>query len=111
MAIRDEFDDTLIKMGLRSVLDGRTSQPERLEIPLTNKDGKKPPKDVGSLIDALATYERPLTTKEVAKLLNVSPLSVQRKAKRGTIPAFKVGRLFRYDPKALAVWARKRGVL
>lgn len=108
MAIRDDLDDILIVMGLRSVF----SPPmERLEVPLPHQDGKQPPKDVRSVIDALAAYDRPLTTEEVAELFNVSPLSILRRAKRGTIPSFKVGRLFRYDPKTLAAWLRKRGVI
>jgi excisionase family DNA binding protein len=54
------------------------------------------------LIERLGTFQQAMATEEVADLLNVSKLTVLRKAKRGTIPAFKVGRIFRYDPRTLA---------
>jgi len=63
-----------------------------------------------SLIERLGTFQQAMTTEEVADLLNVSKLTVLRKAKRGTIPAFKVGRIFRFDPRTLANWLKKRGV-
>ena len=63
-----------------------------------------------SLTERLMTFQRAMTTDEVADLLHVSKLTVLRKAKRGTIPCFKVGRLFRFDPRTLAGWLRKRGV-
>jgi len=62
------------------------------------------------LIERLGQFQQAMTTEEVADLLNVSKLTVLRRAKRGTIPAFKVGRIFCYDPRTLANWLKKRGV-
>jgi excisionase family DNA binding protein len=46
----------------------------------------------------------------LAELLHVSRLTVIRKARKGTIPCFRVGACVRFDPKSIATWLRKRGV-
>jgi excisionase family DNA binding protein len=63
-----------------------------------------------SLIDHLKTFQRAILPHELADLLQVSRLTVIRKAKRGTIPSFRVGHSVRFDPKAISQWLQKRGV-
>ena len=62
-----------------------------------------------SLIDRLKTFERAITADELADLLQVSRLTIIRKAKRGVIPSFRVGTCIRFDPKAISLWLRKHG--
>lgn len=45
-----------------------------------------------------ADEELPVPIAEMARLLAVSTDSVRRKAKDGSIPAFKVGRVWRFYP-------------
>ena len=63
-----------------------------------------------SLIDRLKNFQRALTPEELADLLQVSRLTVVRKAKKGTIPSFRVGTCVRFDPKSVALWLMRRGV-
>jgi excisionase family DNA binding protein len=63
-----------------------------------------------SLIDRLKNFQRALTPEELADLLQVSRLTIVRKAKKGTIPSFRVGTCVRFDPKSVALWLMRRGV-
>jgi excisionase family DNA binding protein len=59
-----------------------------------------------SLADRIARIDHALTAKEVAKLLNTSPITIYQHAQAGLIPSFKVGTLVRFDPAAVAKWLR-----
>jgi hypothetical protein len=52
-----------------------------------------------------------LTSKEAGAILRMNPKVVERMAKRGEVPGFKLGRAFRYSPLALQAWidAKSRG--
>jgi excisionase family DNA binding protein len=49
-----------------------------------------------------------LTSQDVGRLLGIHPKVVERMAKRREIPALKVGRLWRYQSKALDAWINSR---
>lgn len=50
-----------------------------------------------------------LTVKEVAKDLKVHPLTISRLAREGKIPAFKVGKQWRFDRKEMEIWRKNQG--
>jgi len=45
-----------------------------------------------------------LTSSEVARILKVNPKVLERWAKAGGVPAFKVGKFWRYRASALESW-------
>lgn len=51
-----------------------------------------------------------MTAEELADLLNVSRLTILRRAKRGTIPSFRVGSCVRFDPANISKWLMEMGV-
>jgi excisionase family DNA binding protein len=63
-----------------------------------------------SLIDRLSNVQRAMTADELADLLQLSRLTVIRKAKKGTIPSFRIGTCVRFDPRSIALWLKRRGV-
>ena len=52
--------------------------------------------------------ERLLTSKEVGEVLGIHPKVAERMAKRGELPALKVGRFWRYRASALDGWINSR---
>ena len=52
--------------------------------------------------------ERLLTSSEVGELLGIHPKVVERMAKRGEVPALKVGKYWRYSAAALDGWIQSR---
>ena len=48
------------------------------------------------------------TTAEVALMLGVSEVSVRTYANKGLIPAYRVGKLWRFDPKEIREFCHKR---
>ncbi|HXF06476.1 MAG TPA: helix-turn-helix domain-containing protein [Blastocatellia bacterium] len=46
------------------------------------------------------------TLKEVAEYLNVHPDSVRRYAKRGELPAFKIGTDWRFNKESIDQWRK-----
>jgi excisionase family DNA binding protein len=51
-----------------------------------------------------STIEPLLTSEAVAAILGLHPKVVERKAKQGQIPGFKVGKFWRYRASALDAW-------
>lgn len=49
-----------------------------------------------------------LTAKEVAEYLNLHPFTVQRYARQGQIPAFKIGTDWRFHRKYIERWIRQK---
>jgi excisionase family DNA binding protein len=49
-----------------------------------------------------------LTSAEAARVLKIHPKVVERMAKRGEIPALKVGKFWRYRATALDAWIDSR---
>lgn len=52
--------------------------------------------------------EKILTLAEVAKLLSVHPITVYRMIKEGRLPAFRIGRVLRFDAVQLEEWLRAK---
>lgn len=52
--------------------------------------------------------EPPLTSKEASQVLRIHPKVLERMAKRGEIPALKVGKFWRYRASALDGWINSR---
>ena len=52
--------------------------------------------------------ERLLTSSDVGELLGIHPKVVERMAKRGEVPALKVGKFWRYRASALDGWIDSR---
>lgn len=49
-----------------------------------------------------------LTTKEVAEYLNIHPFTVNKYAREGKIPAFKIGTDWRFHKKYIERWIRDK---
>ena len=49
-----------------------------------------------------------LTSKEASQVLRIHPKVLERMAKRGEIPALKVGKFWRYRTSALDAWINSR---
>ncbi len=54
------------------------------------------------LITKLRSTENAVSCGELAKLLGVAPNTLSGWATKGTVPAFKVGADYRFDPKQIA---------
>lgn len=52
--------------------------------------------------------ERLLTSKEASEVLKIHPKVLERMAKRGEVPALKVGKFWRYRASALNAWINSR---
>ena len=48
------------------------------------------------------------TTAEVAMMFGISEVSVRTYAKKGIIPAYRVGKIWRFDPKEIREFCKKR---
>lgn len=64
--------------------------------------------DGTSLQSRIANYGHALTAKELAELLNVSPVTVFKQAKKGLIPSFRIGTCVRFEPRKTAEWLSKQ---
>ena len=51
-------------------------------------------------------FERVLNTEEAAALLQIHPKTLQRMARQGTVPAFRIGDLWRFRASDLDEWLR-----
>ena len=49
-----------------------------------------------------------MTAKEVAKYLNIHPLTVHKFAREGKIPAFKIGTDWRFHKKYIERWIKEK---
>jgi len=52
------------------------------------------------------SFEKVLTTEEAATLLQIHPKTLQRMARTGIVPAFRIGDLWRFRASALDQWLR-----
>ena len=57
-----------------------------------------------------ATARRIMTVAEVAKYLSLHPFTIYRMARNGKIPAFRVGRDWRFHRDAIHKWMTDRQV-
>jgi excisionase family DNA binding protein len=46
---------------------------------------------------------------QIASATGISIKQVQQLARRGILPAFKLGRAWRFDPEAIHAWIKKSG--
>ena len=53
------------------------------------------------------TVSRVMNVDEVAKYLRVVPDTIYRKARRGEIPAVKMGKVWRFPKEALDTWLNR----
>lgn len=51
-------------------------------------------------------FERVLNTEEAAALLQIHPKTLQRMARQGSVPAFRIGDLWRFRATELDLWLR-----
>jgi excisionase family DNA binding protein len=51
-------------------------------------------------------FERVLNTEEAAALLQIHPKTLQKMARRGFVPAFRIGDLWRFRASMLDDWVR-----
>lgn len=57
---------------------------------------------------AANSIEPLLDSKQVGQVLGIHPKVVERMAKRGELPALKVGKFWRYRASALDAWINSR---
>ena len=60
------------------------------------------------ILEFLQKHAALLDSKDLAQLLGFPPAYVDRLAARGDIPAFHIGKLFRFDPDEIAAWIKKK---
>ena len=53
-----------------------------------------------------APFEPVLTSEEAARLLNIHPKTLQRMARKGQVPARRIGDLWRFRASELDAWFR-----
>ena len=63
-----------------------------------------------SIASRVNNIHNALTANELAELLQMSRITILRRAKRGTIPSFRVGSCVRFDPAAISKWLIEQGV-
>ena len=63
-----------------------------------------------SLASRIRGMHHALIADELAKMLQMSRITILRRAKRGTIPSFRVGSCVRFDPAAISQWLLKQAV-
>jgi excisionase family DNA binding protein len=78
---------------------------------MDNKNlGERSSDQLWSLASRIKAIHHALTAEELADLLKVSRLTILRRAKRGTIPSFRVGSCVRFDPANISKWLIDMGV-
>jgi excisionase family DNA binding protein len=80
--------------------EGRSTLESPLSFPATS--GER------TLSGAPYGIELLLTTKEASQVLKIHPKVLERMAKRGEVPALKVGKFWRYRATALDAWINSR---
>ena len=60
------------------------------------------------LADRIEKVGHALTARDLARLLNVSAITIFKHAAAGRIPSFRIGTSVRFDPKSVADWIRKK---
>jgi excisionase family DNA binding protein len=66
----------------------------------------QPALDLRELEPPAMTFERVLNTEEAAGLLQIHPKTLQKMAREGSVPAFRIGDLWRFRASALDEWLR-----
>ena len=63
-----------------------------------------------SIASRIKAIHHAMTAEELADILKVSRLTILRRAKRGTIPSFRIGSCVRFDPANISRWLVDMGV-
>jgi excisionase family DNA binding protein len=66
----------------------------------------RPVRDPGEPEASAVAFERVLNTEEAAALLQIHPKTLQKMAREGTVPGFRIGDLWRFRASALDEWLR-----
>jgi excisionase family DNA binding protein len=61
-----------------------------------------------SVREMIAKHDGAMTADQVASVLNVSPITIYKQAKKGNIPSFRVGTCVRFSPREVADWLSKQ---
>jgi excisionase family DNA binding protein len=61
-----------------------------------------------TLAERIERIDHAITAKELARLLNVSKITMFKQCKTGRVPCFRIGTSVRFDPKLVAAWLRKQ---
>ena len=72
--------------------------------------GERSSYQLKSLASRIKAIHHAMTAEQLADLLKVSRLTILRRAKRGTIPSFRVGSCVRFDPANISRWLVEMGV-
>jgi excisionase family DNA binding protein len=60
------------------------------------------------LADRIEKVGHALTARDLAELLNVSRITIFKRALSGNSPSFRIGTSVRFDPRAIATWLRNQ---
>lgn len=71
----------------------------------TNETLPSPKKMLG-IASRFAAFEHALKIDEVADVLGLGKKTIERMARDGRLPSFKIGNQVRFDPRLLAEWAK-----
>ena len=66
----------------------------------------RPTFDSAESATSAVAFERVLNTDEAAALLQIHPKTLQKMAREGVVPAFRIGDLWRFRASALDAWLR-----
>ena len=86
----------------RFALEEGSSEMQRRQPPLQSSLAEHQPLPSAAAIEAL------LTSKEASQILKIHPKVLERMAKRGEVPALKVGKFWRYRATTLDDWINSR---
>ena len=64
------------------------------------------PKKMLGIASRFAAFDHALNINEVADVLGLNKKTIERMARAGRIPSFKLGNQVRFDPRLLAEWAK-----
>ncbi len=85
----------------RSEMEGRPPAARSAPLPALQENGDSAPATPSGI-------ERLLTSKEASEVLKIHPKVLERMAKRGEVPALKVGKFWRYRASTLDAWINSR---
>jgi len=82
--------------------EDRSPDLPRQQTPMPVSSAERSPAPASSGLEAL------LTNKEASQILKIHPKVLERMAKRGEVPALKVGKFWRYRARTLDDWINSR---
>jgi excisionase family DNA binding protein len=61
-----------------------------------------------SIAERIRSFGRALSVAELARLLNVTTITIHRWVKAGRVPHFRIGRTIRFCPATISRWLQER---